>query len=532
MIDQHALSKNEWHIALFLFGALVAALFINLGIYPLFLEEPRRALIALEMIFSDNWIVPTQTGDLYFKKPPFYNWMLILSYKLFGSYSEFASRFVSVSSFTGMGILIFAFVKKYQDKKTAIYATLFFLVSVDILFYFSLLGEIDLFFSLIVLAAIFSIFHFGESKKYWLLFTLCYLLSAIGFLTKGLPAIIFLGVTLLIYFITFRKIKMLFSLSHLTGGLLFLLITAGYFYWYSQYHDPSGWLSTLWSESSGRTDGTTLSTFLVHFFKFPLDTLKNILPASLLIPLFWNKKLLSSTRKNKLALFLILAFLGNIIIYWISIGAKSRYIYALFPLAIAFLVMLFFQKQGWKKWEKKYVLIMGTSLLSIGCIACLALPFVPFPMKIDNIALVSIISSLASAIVLVTYIKKPKLRLAMLIACFIVLRMVYALTVSPIRAETSNAAVDKELGIAIAEMTSDEKLFIYKDARFSLATVFYIERTRKEVLRKKHVKNSADYFLAYREDLEGLSYDTLETFTYHDKEVLLVRFYPVPQKQD
>ena len=511
-------------MSLVLFGALVVALFTNLGMYPLFLEEPRRALIALEMIFSDNWIVPTQTGDLYFKKPPVYNWVLILSYQMFGSYSEFASRFVSVTSFIGMGILVFTFVKKHAGKAMATYAALFFLVSADILFYFSALGEIDLFFSLIILAVIFSIFHWGENKQYWLLFILSYLFSAIGFLTKGLPAVIFLGVTLLVYLITTQKVKKLFSLPHLAGSLVFLAIAGGYFYLYAQYHDPSGWLTTLWSESSGRTDGTNLKTFFTHFLNFPFETLKNILPISLLIPLFWYKGLVTQLRKNQLGLFLALTFIANIMIYWVSIGAKSRYIYALYPLVITLFVIFFFQKKTWQKWERNYLLIVGVFVIAVGCVGAIALPFVPSVKEIDRILLISITSAVTLIAILIAYIKKPKYRLLMLVACFVVLRMIYSLTVAPIRAETSNAAADKKLGMAIAKMTGHEKLFIYKDARFSLTTVFYIERARKEVLRKMHESSPTGYFIAYQKDLEGLSYYTFKSFAYHDKKVLLVKF--------
>ena len=49
---------------------LIVSLFINLGMQPLYLEEPRRAIIALEMIFNKNFIVPTELGEFYYNKPP------------------------------------------------------------------------------------------------------------------------------------------------------------------------------------------------------------------------------------------------------------------------------------------------------------------------------------------------------------------------------------------------------------------------------------------------------------------------------
>ena len=48
--------------------------FINLGLLPLFADEPTRANVALEMILSGNYSVPTIGGEYYYNKPPVYNY--------------------------------------------------------------------------------------------------------------------------------------------------------------------------------------------------------------------------------------------------------------------------------------------------------------------------------------------------------------------------------------------------------------------------------------------------------------------------
>ena len=77
---------------------------VNLGVFPLYHEEPRRALITLEMIFSGNYMVPTYLGEYYYKKPPVFNWILSLSYSVFDNYSEFATRLITPVSNFLMGI--------------------------------------------------------------------------------------------------------------------------------------------------------------------------------------------------------------------------------------------------------------------------------------------------------------------------------------------------------------------------------------------------------------------------------------------
>ncbi|MFT6829120.1 MAG: hypothetical protein ACJAZV_002418, partial [Roseivirga sp.] len=48
MILQSEFNKNERLTLLGLLILMLFALLVNLGIYPLYLEEPRRGLIALE----------------------------------------------------------------------------------------------------------------------------------------------------------------------------------------------------------------------------------------------------------------------------------------------------------------------------------------------------------------------------------------------------------------------------------------------------------------------------------------------------
>ena len=232
MIGEQRFSDLEKRLIGFGTVTLIFAYFYNLGIYPLFQEEPRRGIIALEMILQDNYWVPTQQGDLYFRKPPVYNWLLIFSYKLFGEYSELATRFFSVLSHLVMAGLSYWFVKRQLGAFIAIFTSLGFLLVGDILLSASTLGEIDLFYTLITASSIFLIFHLGQQKKYLALFLAVYALTAVGFLTKGLSALPFTAISLLVYFILEKNFRQLLRWQHFAGIGLFAVLVGGYFYMY------------------------------------------------------------------------------------------------------------------------------------------------------------------------------------------------------------------------------------------------------------------------------------------------------------
>jgi 4-amino-4-deoxy-L-arabinose transferase-like glycosyltransferase len=518
MILQSEFNKNERLTLLGLLILMLFALLVNLGIYPLYLEEPRRGLIALEMIFRDNYLVPTQTGDLYFRKPPFYNWLLILSYQLFGSYSEFATRIVSVVSLLITGGVIYRFFKSRIGERLAVYSALSYIACVDILFYFSMIGEIDLFYSLVTFLVFVVIIHFGEKEKYWPLFLLVYGLTAVGFLTKGLTSLSFAAISLLVYFIYERKFKVLFSIQHFVSILLFFGCLAIYFYGYSLSEDASGWYTTLLSESADKAVGGGFSALLKHFLTFPLITLANLLPVSFFIPVLFFKSVRDQLKSNRFMVLVVLFFAANFLVYWFSAEAKSRYIYPLFPLLIT--IILVGLSLISSDWVKKYTKILTYTLLSIATVALPIMLFIRQLEIVDNLLVIVILLEILVATLWWLYTKRNVQAYMIIIGAFLVLRLAYSCTVPVTRQMTTGAAEDKALGLEIAEITQGESLHRFGDVRMSLTIVFYLEGARQDIISQKEVFESGYYFV-YDEDLPDADLIVKE-FHYHDKPIYLI----------
>jgi 4-amino-4-deoxy-L-arabinose transferase-like glycosyltransferase len=60
---------------------ILLALFGGLGIMDLRGEEPRRALVAWEMIRQANYLQPTIQGLPYYNKPPVFNWVVAVFFQ-------------------------------------------------------------------------------------------------------------------------------------------------------------------------------------------------------------------------------------------------------------------------------------------------------------------------------------------------------------------------------------------------------------------------------------------------------------------
>ncbi|HVG15342.1 MAG TPA: glycosyltransferase family 39 protein, partial [Chitinophagaceae bacterium] len=193
------MGQNKTYLAVLALVILyIVSVIINFGVLELAGEEPRRAVISLEMLQSGNYIKPTLLGWDYYNKPPLYNWIICGSMVLFNSTSEFAIRFPSLLFYLLWAFVHYRLCKKFFPRSIALLSAFFLLTSADIFFYgLANGGEIDIFYSFIVYLQVVCMFY-GFFKKKWLyLFVLSNLFCAIGFLTKGYTSIVFQVLTLL-----------------------------------------------------------------------------------------------------------------------------------------------------------------------------------------------------------------------------------------------------------------------------------------------------------------------------------------------
>jgi len=500
-----------------LFFLIFISLFHRLGYQPLYQEEPRRALIALEMIYNGNYAVPTEFGELYYKKPPVWNWMIIVAYQIFGT-TEFAVRFFSVLSMIVMGLLIFLACKKYINLRTAIFSSLFFLVSIDLYFYFSMLGEIDIFYSLITFGSFLSIFHFYEKKNYYLLFLITYGLSALGFLTKGFPSVVFLVISVGIFFLYKKDLKKLFSLAHLSGILVFILILGGFFLWYDRFNDALYYLNLLWSRSSNRTMAEeSMNNLLMHLITFPLDLLKIMLPATLLLVLMFRRDWLKIIRQNKLLEFVLIIFIVNILVYWISPGARERYVYMLLPFPI--MIFSYFLDRSLDEGSNpktRFVNILFAFVMILIPLIMISINFIDDFDFINGLWIISAAGFVLGLILIVLYFKSTRVyRIFILISGLILLRFMYNFVVLEHRHEKSDARLEKDIAYEIVEIVNEDPVYLYKSTMCSHTTVFYLEKELKQVVSRKNDFSDDGFFLAneyFQPDIEGMEID----FEYDD----------------
>jgi 4-amino-4-deoxy-L-arabinose transferase-like glycosyltransferase len=325
-------------------GFYILSVLIHLGYYPLNGDEPRRAIVAIEMRHSGNFISPTTLGWKYYNKPPLYNWIISACMFLTGSENEISVRLPSLVTMLLWGICMFQILKKIVPLEVAGLSAVFFLTSFDIFFWgLSNGGEIDIFYSFITFLQVICIYYFNERKNWIALYTTAYLLCAIGFLTKGFPSILFQILTLGALCIFNRSAKVLFRWQHLVGISSFLLLAGGYFYIYSLENSAGHYLVNLMKEALDKSIvGDYPEKLLRKVIEYPFSFIKILLPWSLLLLLLFRKRRFSFWSYPFIR-FSLLFIVLNIPVYWFTGHPRMRYSYVFVPFCMTILGFLFLE---------------------------------------------------------------------------------------------------------------------------------------------------------------------------------------------
>lgn len=441
---------------------IIAGLLSHLGYLKLRAEEPRRAIVSIEMYENGNVIVPTIHEETYYNKPPLYNWIIAMSYFLFQSFDEWAVRLPGIIFFLLTGLLIYRTSKKHIGNDHALLASLFYFTSADLLFYGTInAGEIDLFYSFIVVWQAIVIFSFFHRKKYLMMFLLSYALTFIGLITKGIPSLAFQALTILVLFSYYKKWKLLFGWQHILGILLFATLTGIFIYLYSLHGNVQAFIMKQLAESSDKSfNEGSLSSIITSFFKFPIQIMNIALPWTAILPLLLLRKVRSKLRENKLVFYSALFILSNIVIYWISPGVRNRYLYMFIPFISIIAAYLFIQLSQ----KEKSKTILNKTIPQIGiALAMIAIVVFPFFTKVSQHTeykwlIIVIFLVIFASIFALSYIKKNN-GILYLILVLALGRIWFNFAVQPYLESRSNGNYYKSQIQHINQITNKKKVF-------------------------------------------------------------------------
>src|SRR5207247_3565443 len=148
-------------------------------------------LPAIRMIETGDYIVPRVGSATYFRKPPLVNWLVAVSFKVFGVRNEWAARLPSALSVLAVAIAFVTVARASLGPRGSTIAALIWLTNIGMIEKGRLIEIEALYVSLSGLAIIFWLSFWTQKKSGWLIWVPASTFLGLGLLGKGPPHLLF-----------------------------------------------------------------------------------------------------------------------------------------------------------------------------------------------------------------------------------------------------------------------------------------------------------------------------------------------------
>ena len=328
-----------WGVALVLYLAVALAIcFGGIGSTDVYVMEGIVADGAREMVRTGEWAVPRLHGEIYMYKPPLAYWLAAIPLQIWDRETAWTLRAPFALCAVLLGLSVYWLSARLLGSRRGLICAL--AASTGGLMVQKLhRAEFDMPLALGVgVAVVAACCNLASERQSPWLWWLCYLGLTVGFLAKGVPALMLFGPGLLLTAVATGRVKALFRPSHLAGVALFGLLAGGWVYGVVA---SAGWEAFDQPILEARHKGFTewsWSTFGIALSK-PLLVVGLFLPWSILLPIVSRRSWWHSltAQERRLALGAAAFSLTGALAFTVVPTTESRYFLPLAaPLGLLF----------------------------------------------------------------------------------------------------------------------------------------------------------------------------------------------------
>ncbi|MFH1422115.1 MAG: glycosyltransferase family 39 protein [Planctomycetota bacterium] len=489
--DEYRNKRNQYLIILII---IIAPLYLfQLGNYALMEpDEGRYAEIPREMLESGDYITPYLNYVRYLEKPPLCYWSTALSIQIFGQ-NEFAIRF-PVAIF-GIGLVIATYLAgSYMFGLRTGFISALITASCPLFFGFSRIVTLDMIFSFFINAGLFS-FYTAYKEKKRLFFLISYALFAFATLAKSPIGILFPVVSIAIFLLVNKELKLIKELRIISGIIVFLIIVLPWFIAISLCNE--GFLQFYFIREHLMRYTTEISRRPGHPLLFTILLTGGMLPWSVLLP-----GSVVFTIKEKLKPLTFLSIFTGFLLLFFSFSSSKLPGYILPAIAPCGILCgysfdrLFLQKRETDKRLRKIIIILAAIIL-ITVITGAAIVGITHIAGRKGIGLntqdiLTFMIPLAVGIILsfiFVKMKRAELAFASLFAGTMVLLILIIMNVKTFEPRYANKNIAEELN---KNLTHESRIYVYA-TRFETFASISFYTGRRLIIVGEHRNSELEY---------------------------------------
>jgi len=194
-------------------------------------DEGRYAEIPRYMAQSGDWITPRLNGIKYFEKPPLQYWATAAAYNVFGEHHWTARLWPALAGFLGV-LLMFHVGARLYGADAGLYAALVLgssLLYAGMAHILTLDMGLTFFLGLAMAGMLLALDPRADARTNRVWMHVAAAACALAVLSKGLIGIVLPGAVIVLYMLVKRDFALVRRLHLVSGGVLFLAISAPWF---------------------------------------------------------------------------------------------------------------------------------------------------------------------------------------------------------------------------------------------------------------------------------------------------------------
>jgi len=482
---------------LILVALCLPAFWINLDLMPFIGDEGIRSGVALEMDLSGNYMMPTLNGEPYFNKPPLYNWILLGAHALSGSFNEWTARSTTLLFLLLFAATVFWHMRAAFGNHAGVLGAFMLVTSGRILFWDAMLGLIDICFSWLMYLNWMVLYTYGRKSRYWPMFIMSYGLTALGFLLKGLPALVFQAISLPVALYLLGRTRALFQWSHMVGIATGLVLGGAYYLVYARQVSLDTAFSVLLDQSLQRTvTHYSWTDTLIHLFTFPFEQVYHFLPWSLLVFLVAHPAVRRLVAGSAFVRFNAWMLVANLPVYWSAVEVYARYLLMFIPL---FNTVFWYVYQQLTNSPSRWTAVLNkvfTAVIALAAIAIAAAPAVPRLHQLPGMWWFWASLTVPALIVCWGGMTDKRRILLWTVGAVLVARIGLNVFVLPFRVQEARYGYSREQAARAAALYPNHTWHLYKSTVMDNTARFYLENALQQIVtRTDSIKPDAVYLV-------------------------------------